>query len=266
MWKAITVTALAASTLGVLALAGPAASQPPAIVRPDDERSTSLPELGRELYAGNCASCHGIRGAGVTSRAPQRGASATTGRGPSLRGVGALAADFYLRTGYMPLGDPSEQPTRRRVLFRERELRALVAYVASLGIGPPVPTPHPERGSVADGLQLFTEHCAGCHQVAGQGGLVTGARVPSLGSATPRQIAQAVRIGPYLMPKFSVRDISDSELDSIVAYVERTQRPVDRGGWGIGNIGPVPEGMVTWLIAALALVMACMVIGRRLRA
>jgi ubiquinol-cytochrome c reductase cytochrome c subunit len=39
--------------------------------------------------------------------------------------------------------------------------------------------------------------------------------------------------------------------------------PPDPGGWGIGHIGPVPEGMVTWLIAAVALVGTCALIGER---
>jgi ubiquinol-cytochrome c reductase cytochrome c subunit len=182
--------------------------------------------------------------------------------GPPLRGVGARAADFYLRTGYMPLARFDLQPQRSRVLFSERELRALVAYVASLG-GPPVPRPQPERGNLAEGLQLFTEHCAGCHQVVAEGGYVTGARVPPLKNATPVQIAEAVRIGPYLMPSFPRSQISDRQLDSIIAYVEQAKHPDDAGGWGIGHIGPVPEGMVAWLLAGTALVAACILVARR---
>ena len=89
------------------------------------------------------------------------------------------------------------------------------------------------------------------------------ARVPPLDKATPVQVAQAVRVGPYVMPRFSERDISNPELDSIIAYVEYTKNPDDRGGWGIGHLGPFPEGMVTWLIAAVALVATCVGLGRR---
>jgi ubiquinol-cytochrome c reductase cytochrome c subunit len=244
-----------------------ARAQPPVgIVRPGDERGLSPRELGAQLYAGNCVSCHGVDGRGVVAGSASRGAGDIAGQGPSLRGVGALAADFYLRTGYMPLGSPDEQPERSRPLLTDREIRALVAYVASLGRGPAIPRPEPAKGSLSDGLELFTEHCAGCHQVVGQGGFVTGARVPPLEDVTARQVAQAVRIGPYLMPKFSEKDITDAELNSIVRYVLHNKHPTDRGGWGIGNLGPFPEGMVTWLLAAVVLVMTCMVIGTRLRA
>jgi ubiquinol-cytochrome c reductase cytochrome c subunit len=197
--------------------------------------------------------------------APRSGSGDIKGQGPPLLGVGAGTADFYLRTGYMPLADPHDQPTRQDPRFTDREIRGLVAYMASLRGGPPIPRPHPAQGTVAEGLELFTEHCAGCHQVAARGGVVTGAAVPPLTNATATEIAEAVRTGPYLMPKFSEAQISDAQLDSIIAYVKRSKHPVDRGGWGIGNLGPVPEGMVTWLIAVLAFITFCMVIGQRLR-
>jgi ubiquinol-cytochrome c reductase cytochrome c subunit len=127
-----------------------------------------------------------------------------------------------------------------------------------------VPDPQPERGTLAEGKQLFTQNCAGCHQVVGQAGLVPpGAVAPALQQATDVQIAEAVRIGPYLMPKFTERQIDDRELNSIVRYVASTRHLDNRGGWGIGNIGPVPEGMVTWFIAVLSLVMVARLIGER---
>ena len=250
--RLLRITAAIIAT-AVLAPAAMALAQPSqGIVRPDNEAGLSDADLGGQLYAGNCASCHGIAGEGD--------------KGPPLKGVGALSADFYLRTGYMPLHDPNEQPWRHRVLFSERELRALVAYVGSLGGGgPSIPQPAPEHGHLAEGLRLFTTHCAGCHQVAGEGGYVTNARVPRLKEATPTQIAEAVRIGPYLMPRFSQQAISDRQLDSIIAYIQSAKKPNDAGGWGIGHIGPVPEGMVAWFIAAFVLVGLCALIGERVR-
>jgi ubiquinol-cytochrome c reductase cytochrome c subunit len=258
---------LPAATLAVaFVAAGLAIAQPPSgITRPEGIRHLPLVEQGSQLYAANCSSCHGIDGRGV-KQPPLNGIGDIKGRGPSLRGVGARAADFYLRTGYMPLRKPTEQPYRTRVLFNEREIRALTAYVASLGRGPPIPRPHPEGGVLSAGLHSFTEHCAGCHQVVAEGGYVTDKRVPLLkAGVTPTQIAEAVRIGPYYMPRFSTRAISDSELDSIIAYVQASKNPDDRGGWGIGHVGPVPEGMVSWFIAALALVLTCVLIGKRVR-
>jgi ubiquinol-cytochrome c reductase cytochrome c subunit len=221
-------------------------------------------QKGRELYVARCVSCHGLDARGVSPTGPAVGASDLRGAGPSLHGVGAQAADFYLETGYMPLGNATEQPRRGKPAYPPNEIDALVAYIASLG-GPPIPHPRPERGHVADGLRLFIENCAGCHQVAGEGGVVTDVVAPKLKSATPVQIAEAVRIGPYVMPRFSRRDLSDRKLDSIIAYVLQTRHPVDRGGWGIGHIGPVPEGLVAWLLAGVALLLVARAIGSRAR-
>jgi ubiquinol-cytochrome c reductase cytochrome c subunit len=256
---------LAVAALVVLALPSGVGADPPrgGIVHVPRTPGESTVEWGYQLYAGNCSTCHGSRGEGITHKRGIRGASDQTGLGPRLKGVGALVADFYLRTGYMPLAQADAQPRRSRVLFSDREIRALVAYVASLGPGPGIPTPNPQRGSVADGFKLFTEHCAGCHQVVAEGGYVTGAFVPPIKSDPPVRIAEAVRTGPYVMPKFSKKQISDADLDSIIRYVKYAENPKDAGGWSIGHIGPVPEGLVAWFIAMAAIVGACVVIGER---
>lgn len=256
------------SLVVILALggAGPAEAQPQSgIVRPTTEPSTPSVALGAQLFAGNCASCHGIAGAGI--RSPRPGAGGIPGAGPSLRGVGALAADFYLRTGYMPLGSFHDQPgpEQEQVLFSGNEVRSLVGYVASLGSGPAIPDPHPASGSLSTGQSQFLLHCAGCHQIEGRGGFVTGAEVPPLQNVPATQIAEAVRIGPYEMPRFSARQISDTQLNSIVEYVLSTNHPVNRGGWSIGNLGPIPEGLVAWWIGAPLLIISCRMVGRRRR-
>jgi len=211
---------------------------------------------GKHLYGRECVACHGANGAGVSSGERL---------GPPLRGVGALAADFYLRTGYMPLREVGVQPRRSRVLFDEQQIQDLVAYVASLGAGPPVPTPRPDRGSLSEGQRLFTDHCAGCHQVVAAGGYLKGGIAPPLDDATATQVAQAIRIGPYVMPRFSRRDLSPQQVSSIVRYVEWAKHPDDHGGWAIGHVGPVPEGLVTWFLGAAVLVATCVVLGQRLR-
>jgi ubiquinol-cytochrome c reductase cytochrome c subunit len=225
---------------------------------------------GEHLFGQYCVACHGMNGSGVTKAktigaGPGRQQIQQQAVAPSLHGVGARAADFYLRTGYMPLQRLGLQPRRSRVQFDEQQLRALIAYVASLGGGPPVPVAHPKRGSLSEGQHLFTDHCAGCHQVVAEGGYVTGIVPPPLENATAVQIAEAVRIGPNVMPRFSRKAISPKQLDSIIAYVEYAKHPDDRGGWALGHLGPLPEGLVAWLIATAALVFTCMLIGKRLK-
>jgi len=257
--RALAVSALVLA--GSATVAG-AASQN-GIVRPGHEPARPSVALGRELYDANCASCHGIGGEGVGR--PRPGAGDLAGAGPSLEGVGAMAADFYLRTGFMPLANIHAEPSAQRVLFTPKEVRALTELVASLGPGPGVPHPEGRAGNLAEGFRLFTEDCAGCHQSLARGGFVTGARVPPLQGVPATEIAEAVRIGPYLMPRFSARQISAAQLDSIVRYVLWTNHPNNAGGWSIGNLGPIPEGLVAWL-AAVVLAVTCLAVSRRLRA
>jgi len=224
---------------------------------------------GKQLYGRYCASFHGPNGAGSTSGqrfggSAGRNQSVNVGLGPPLVGVGTLAADFYLTTGYMPLKRNGIQPRRSGLLLSERQIDALVRYVGSLGPGPKPRPVHPERGDVAEGMRLFRSHCAGCHQIVAEGGYVTNAVPPALGDATPEQIYEAVRLGPYVMPEFSEKAISNAQLASIIRYVEYAKHPDNRGGWAIGNVGPIPEGLVSWFIAGSVLLGVCLVIGRRL--
>jgi ubiquinol-cytochrome c reductase cytochrome c subunit len=247
----MTVAAVLCAALALTDLAARwNASATPSATAPAAAASSSLVASGHALFDSSCASCHGL------------GAQGIHGKGPSLHGVGALAADFYLQTGRMPLPNPRAQPLRTSPAFAQPKIAALVAYVASFG-GPGIPTVQPRRGSLAEGQQLFALDCAGCHTIQGQGGIVTGAVVPSLNEATPTQIGEAVRIGPYVMPRFGEAELTAAQVNSLSRYVQSIQHPDNRGGWGIGRIGPIPEGMVAWLLAAAALLLIARLLGER---
>lgn len=230
---------------------GGSGQDPPAVAatNPPDDPPKALVDRGRFLYSESCSSCHGQDARGIP------------GRAPSLRGVGERSAHFYLRTGRMPLEDPGDIPRRTQSPFSADEIRALVAYIGTFG-GPPVPEVHPEKGNLAVGQRLFTEECAGCHQIVGQGGIATGTIIPDLQVSEPVDVAEAVGIGPWLMPHFDGK-LTPHETDSLARYVEWTENPQDEGGWGIGHLGPIPEGMVTWLLAAALLVLVIRLIGER---
>jgi ubiquinol-cytochrome c reductase cytochrome c subunit len=185
------------------------------------------------------------------------------GVAPSLRGVGAGPVDFYLSTGRMPLDQSREEPLRNPPEYTRPQINALIAFVASYG-GPPAPTADPSTGDLAVGRHAFTLSCAGCHQIVARGGLTVNVPVPDLLAATPLQIAEAVRMGPYLMPHFDAKQIDQHQLDSIARYVLWTRHPDNAGGWGIYNIGPIPEGMVAWFLALMAMVVVARLIGERM--
>ena len=126
------------------------------------------------------SSCHGALLQGIAHN------------GPSLVGVGAGPVDFYLSTGRMPLDNPTDEPQRNPPRYNRAQMNALIAFITKVGGGPPSPAADPSQGDLAVGLHVFTDHCAGCHQVVARGGLVVGAFVPSLQRASALQIVRCL--------------------------------------------------------------------------
>ncbi|HEX3623153.1 MAG TPA: c-type cytochrome [Acidimicrobiales bacterium] len=251
--------ALVAASLGVGMLApggGAAAAAPVAQVgqpaAPSPVQSAADVEAGRQLFAVACTTCHGADGRGVADR------------GPTLIGVGAASVDFYLSTGRMPLDRPRSQAERKRVAYAPAQIGQLVAYVSSLAPGPAVPRIDPATGDLPDGLHLYANNCAPCHSSAAAGGALGHAvYAPALNRATPLQVAEAVRIGPGAMPVFGPETLDDAQLASIVRYVGYLHKPDDHGGFGLGHLGPIPEGFVAWIVGLGAMLVAVRWIGTK---
>jgi ubiquinol-cytochrome c reductase cytochrome c subunit len=204
---------------------------------------------GRQLFLVHCSSCHGLDARGSAN-------------GPSVVDAGAASADFYLRTGRMPLNDPHQQPVRHSPAFPPDQITELVAYVASLDAGPAIP--QVLLGNLSDGQQMYSINCAQCHNVAGAGGaLGYGDIVPSLRSASPLDVVEAARIGPAPMPVFGAQTLSDQQVSDIAGYVQYLHHPQDRGGLGLGHLGPIPEGFVGWVVGMGALLLMARLIGTR---
>jgi ubiquinol-cytochrome c reductase cytochrome c subunit len=225
--------------------AAPPRGRPPAATAADQVA------YGRQLYEVRCSSCHGIDAGGVPGVAPE------------LIHAGEASADFYLRTGRMPLSDPRQQPTRHRPAYPDDQISAMVAYIGSLGVGPPIPV-LPATTVLAQGFQLYLLNCAECHNNAGAGGaLGYGDVVPSLRRATPLEATEAMRIGPGPMPVFGPDTLSDQQVGDIASYVEYLHHPANPGGLGLGHLGPIPEGFVGWVFGMGLLLLVARLIGTR---
>lgn len=211
---------------------------------------------GEQLYLTGCSSCHGAEGGGVVIDGDRRG--------PSLRDSGAAIAYYYLSTGRMPLGDPGDQPRRKEPAYTPAEIDALVAFVASLGDGVPLPDVDIDGADLAEGGVVYRRSCQACHSAFGSGGALSyGQAAPNLHSAEPLEVAAAVRVGPGQMPVFGTESISDESLDDLAAYVEYLKSPRSRGGLQIGRNGPVPEGFVIWLFGVGGMLLVVAWIGGR---
>jgi len=239
-------------SVGAQATSGGSAAQVPVPAPAQRGPFPADVDAGRQLYSIACTTCHGQAGEGVGNR------------GPTLIGVGAASADFYLSTGRMPLDRARTQAERKRVAYTPIQIRQLVAYVSSLGPGPGVPSIVAGSGDLAMGNSLYANNCAPCHSSAAAGGALGHAvYAPALNRATSTQVAEAVRIGPGAMPVFGPDTLDDAQVASIVRYVGYLHRPDDRGGFGLGHLGPIPEGFVAWVAGLGAMLVAVRWIGTK---
>ena len=221
----------------------------------------SFATAGKLLFDQTCASCHGSEANGVT---PSGAASI----GPNLQGVGSATIDFWITTGRMPATDIAAiEAERKPPRLTNKEALEVAAYINSLDPAvPAVPTVNMRRANVSVGANLFQLNCAACHTITGAGdALAFGTNAPSLQNreVTAQQVAEAMRIGPANMPRFS-GNLSDGQVRDLVAYVtEKIQHPSNPGGAGLGGVGPVAEGFVALLLGVGGLALVCFWIGER---
>jgi ubiquinol-cytochrome c reductase cytochrome c subunit len=221
--------------------------------RPAAGQATTAQEaLGRQLFEASCSTCHGVDALGTAS-------------GPSLEGAGSAAVDFYLSTGRMPLANPDDQPVRQAPAFSPEEIAAIVAYLGTIVPGGPgIPTVA-GGGSLPVGQQLYLNNCTGCHGAGGTGDSVGGGQIaPSLGEATDIQIAEAVRVGPGVMPKFGDRTLSQADVDALVAYLLWIRDHGDEGGLSLGRAGAVAEGFIAMVVGLGVLILVLRLTGSKL--
>jgi ubiquinol-cytochrome c reductase cytochrome c subunit len=205
---------------------------------------------GRTLFTQNCATCHGVFAQGQP------------GTAPSLIGVGAAAVDFQVSTGRMPGAEQTAENVRKPVKFTPAQIQALAAYIQSLGGGPPIPTAaqvNPAVGNYGLGQQLFVANCAACHNFVGAGGALTNGKfAPPLIASTPTQIYEAMLTGPEAMPAFNDLTVTPQEKRNIIAYVTQVRSQTNPGGFSLGRVGPVTEGLVAFLGLLLFMVLAAL--------
>jgi ubiquinol-cytochrome c reductase cytochrome c subunit len=223
------------------------------------ESDAEMVAKGRELFLVGCAFCHGQNGEGIST--------ARDGYqvGPSLVGVGAAAVDFQVGTGRMPMASPGAQAPRKEPVYTEEETAQLAAYVASLGPGPAIPdeedysidgmSDEEREAAIVRGGQIFLTNCTACHNFNGSGGAMPrGGYAPTLHGVEPRYIYEALLTGPQQMPNFSNGNLSPEDKRDVIAYLESIQEEPEYGGFSLGGLGPVSEGLFAWVLGIGSLV------------
>jgi ubiquinol-cytochrome c reductase cytochrome c subunit len=199
---------------------------------------------GKKLFAANCATCHGLDLSG-------------TATGPSLIGVGAAAVDFQVGTGRMPLAQDAPQAEVKPPVFNDQAVKAMASYVAAVSPGPGIPASSnlTLTGDATKGAELFRINCAMCHNVAGAGGALTeGKYAPNLMNTSPAHIYEAMLTGPQNMPVFNDDNITPQEKQDIITALKTQDKAAGVGGFELGSLGPVAEGLFLWIFGLGAVV------------
>lgn len=233
----------------------------PAVADDSAASDTDLVAQGHHLFLVGCSSCHGLNAEGILTK---RGRN----YGPPLIGVGAAAVDFQVGTGRMPLQQASQQAERKQPVYSDDEIKALAAYIASLGPGPAIPekeywdTSNATTAQIVRGGEFFRTNCTACHNFAGSGGaLPAGRYAPNLRGVSAKHIFEAMLIGPQQMPVFPNTTLTQEDKRDIIAYLKALQKQPKYGGIEGGLLGPVSEGIWGWLGGIGALVLVAIWIG-----
>jgi ubiquinol-cytochrome c reductase cytochrome c subunit len=231
-------------TIGLMATGGAYALFTSTASAETSSASQATVQEGQKLFAANCATCHGISAQG-------------TKEGPSLYGVGAASVDFQVGTGRMPLAMQGPQAEQKPPQFTQDQIDALAAYVASLAPGPAVPDEQylQGNGNVAAGAELFRVNCAMCHNVAAAGGALTeGKFAPGLANVSAKHVYEAMVTGPQSMPVFSDMNLTPQQKADIISALRYNQENASPGGFDLGSLGPVSEGLFIWIFGLGAIV------------
>ena len=201
-------------------------------------------EDGEKLFQANCATCHGLNLEG-------------TSEGPSLYGVGELATHFQVSTGRMPLQAQAPQAPQKPVQFTDEQIAALASFVQSVAPGPEFPGAKAldGEGDISEGAELFRINCAMCHNVAGAGGALTeGKYAPALHETTALNMYAAMDTGPQNMPVFNDMNLSVEDKRNVISYLLYLQETDSVGGYALGSLGPVAEGLFIWIFGIGSLI------------
>lgn len=201
-------------------------------------------EEGQKLFQANCATCHGLDLQGSQ-------------QGPSLFGVGELSVHFQVSTGRMPLQAQGPQAPVKPPQFTEEQVNAIAAYVQASAPGPAYPSADlvDGEGDLSHGAELFRINCAMCHNVAGAGGALTeGKWAPDLHTTTPVNIYAAMVTGPQNMPVFNDLNLTPEDKRDVISYLMYLQKNDSPGGYALGSLGPVSEGLFIWIFGIGALI------------
>lgn len=250
----------AAAVLMAVGASGRAADAQDAQDAPGQGVTASGPERGSLLYSQYCAECHGASGRGA--EVPEYGGEAPALLPEVNENISVAYLDLVMSTGRMPPAGSPYDNRERRVVFDAEERADIISWMVQ-EFDVPGEIPEVGEGSAARGQEVWAANCAHCHGATGQGGVAgAGAWTPSVVDKTAVEIAEAIRVGPFQMPRFDEDLISDSEVADVVAFMESVEEEPATPILGLVELNPVYASGFVIALAVLLLVSLVWIGGR----
>lgn len=76
-------------------------------------------------------------------------------------------------------------------------------------------------------------------------------------------MAEAIRVGPGVMPVFGEDLLPQDDLDAILAWTQNVTTRSSPGGLAVGRGGPVNEGLIAWVVGIGMLGAVIYLLGER---
>lgn len=229
----LVVVVVASFTLPAAAAAAPSPGDQTKPIRGGDAAA------GASVYTTYCTACHGPHGEGVI--------------GPTL----AAAAFPGLVAPKVRVGGHGMPAFAGRI--SEADIINVSVYVAQR-----LAAPAARLASVAQGGVIYRLYCSGCHNAAGRGGaLIGGLNAPSLQGMPAGNVLAGVVRGPANMPVFT-GTLDVTQQASVARYAQTALvQPPHPGGWPLDFIGPVAEGVASFVALAVIIFIAVWLAWRR---
>jgi len=259
------VAGLVIITVGLFVAIGPARAQDATPGGPGND-----PVNGAQLFAENCAVCHGATGEGRVGATLNK-VFVSMNADVELRQIISNGREGTFMPGWViEQGGP----------LSENEIGDLIAYIKSWGqtYEPPAPLPQlpPEvippvpqvSGDPNNGYLLFQQNCVACHGKQGEGRI--GANLTStFPSIEPGAFAiETIKrgISGTMMPGWSQANggpLTDAEINDVAAYVLSLQSdPVERPGEVVQQGSALPF-IVVGVLAVVVIAALGIALNRR---
>jgi ubiquinol-cytochrome c reductase cytochrome c subunit len=172
------------------------------------------------IYQEDCLPCHGSDGEGSDIA-------------PSLKAAGFSALvepKVSEGGGGMPVFAD---------LLDEQQIQAVSDYVAQN-----IADPNTHDATDGEGSGVWRLYCTPCHGSTGRGGALTSSvNAPTLGADSGADALIDMLEGPGEMPVLAGNALTNRQQAAVALYLQDViAQPPSPGGWGLGYLGPVPEG------------------------